>query len=177
MRIKRAPLRASGMEGTSCIPKSEVPDGTVSANVKTEKSTHYHSHSQQGRSVGSKKGRVNHMDDETEVAKAKLRHQELLGHIKVEMDEVGGGAPTVGPHAQGGWSARHCIPPCVAGLCRHCVGPLSLSGRGHASGPKARSLSFFLYNIIRIFWCTTAGWSLCLVTASYSAHLRWLLRG
>lgn len=127
MRIKRAPLRATGMEGTGCIPKSEVPDVKVSASIKTEKNTHYNSHSvkgQQGRSIASRKGgAANHMDDETEVAKAKLRHQELMGHIKVEMDEVSGAAPFVAPRARGWWPPRHCIPPCVAGLCRHHVGP------------------------------------------------------
>lgn len=124
MRIKRAPLRATGMEGTGCIPKSEAPDVKVSASIKTEKNTHYHSHSVKGRSIANRKGgAANQMDDETEVAKAKLRHQELMGHIKVEMDEVSGGAPFVAPRVRGWWSARHCIPPCVAGLRRHHVGP------------------------------------------------------
>lgn len=126
MRIKRAPLRASGMEGTGCIPKSEAPVVKVSASVKTEKNTHCQSHSvkaQQGRAAGSRKGGpANLMDEETEVAKAKLRHQELMGHIKVEMDEVSGGAPSLGPHARSRCPALHCTSPCVVGLCRHHVG-------------------------------------------------------
>lgn len=97
MRIKRAPLRATGTEGTGCIPKSVAPDVNVSASIKMEENTLFESHSvkgHQGRSVVSRKGGIaNHMDDETEVAKFKLRQQELLGHIKVEMDEVSGRAP------------------------------------------------------------------------------------
>lgn len=105
MRIKRAPLRATGMEGTGCIPKTEAPDVNVSACIKTEKNTHYHSHSikgQQGRSIASRKGgAANQMDEETEAAKAKLLQQELMGHIKVEMDEVSGSAPFEAPRARG----------------------------------------------------------------------------
>lgn len=102
------------MEGISCSPMCEAPDIKVSANVKTEKNSHYFSHSSKGRAVGTRRAPANHMDDETEVAKAKLRHQELMGHIKVEVDEVSGGAPSQAPHV---WVRRpallHCMCRCA----------------------------------------------------------------
>ncbi|KAK8390299.1 hypothetical protein O3P69_010168 [Scylla paramamosain] len=94
MRIKKAPLRASGMEGTtSYIPMGKAPVvTTVTANIKTEKNTGYRNCSvktHQGRAVGERKEVLAaQRDEETQAAKEKLRQYERMGHIKVEMDEI-----------------------------------------------------------------------------------------
>lgn len=124
MRIKKAPLRAPGMEGLSYSQQSEAAVVKVSASVKTE-SIDYYGHlvkvKQQRADGGRKTAAANHMDEETEAAKEKLRQQEMMGHIKVEMDEVSGacGPSTCTMQARG--LALHCPrnPVSVAGLCRH----------------------------------------------------------
>lgn len=94
MRIKKAPLRASGMEGTtSYIPMGKAPVlTTVTANIKTEKNADYRNCSvktHQGRTAGERKEVLAaQRDEETQAAKEKLRQYERMGHIKVEMDEI-----------------------------------------------------------------------------------------
>ena len=112
MRIKKAPLRASGMEGiTTCSPVGEASVvTTVTATLKTEKNTDYQNCSvkvQQGRTAGERKEVLAaQRDEETQAAKAKLRQYEALGHIKVEMDEVSAAPPTLALVA-----LHSCSPP------------------------------------------------------------------
>ncbi|KAG0719867.1 Cellular tumor antigen p53 [Chionoecetes opilio] len=89
MRIKKAPLRASGMEGSkSCSPMVEAP---VTTSLKMDHSLDYQTcpvKIRQGRARNDRKElAAAQRDEETQAAKAKLRQYEALGHIKVEMDE------------------------------------------------------------------------------------------
>lgn len=95
MRIKKAPIRASGMEGTTSC--SHMMGGapiitTVTAKFKKEKNADYQNGSvsvQHERAAGERKEVLAaRREEETQAAKAKLRQYEAMGHIKVEMDET-----------------------------------------------------------------------------------------
>lgn len=138
MRIKKVPLRASGMEGTTiCSSVGEAPDvSTVTANLKTEKSSDFQNCSvsvQHGRAAGERKEVLAaQRDEETQAAKAKLRQYEAMGHIKVEMDEVSCAPPTLAQACTAFPSIVVNLRPHSHPVCRLALSVLILNGNYYA---------------------------------------------